>query len=229
MFSKALLRTFRTLTSPHFLALLIKTALITLIGFSCFIVLIVVALRATTLFTSDYEWMMDIFLGMGAVIIGWLLLPVLVPMIAAFFQESIANRIEERDYPEFMPPAVERPWHVELWEDSKFVLLLLGLNILCLPLFLIPVVNLFTYYGLNSYLIGREFFETVGARHIGKVAAKKLRKENRMPALLAGFVIVVLANVPIVNLATPFIGVALMVHLYHALPKQEVLKSPYKG
>jgi len=151
-------------------------------------------------------------------------LPVLLPLVAAFFQETIANRIEEKDYPEFMPPACERPFLRELWEDVKFVALVLLLNILLLWSYFTPLAP-FTYYGLNGYLIGREFFETAAARHIGKKNAKALRKQHRFPAFLCGVSIVFLTNVPVVQLIAPFVGVALMVHLYHLMPKkaQEIL------
>lgn len=223
MFFRASLRTIRTLRSPHFLALLVKTALLTLLAFAAFILLAGVATRSFTFFAdSTTEWLSDIALTFGIGFIGWLLLPTLLPAIAAFFQEPIADAIERADYPEFTPPAVQRPWYVELWEEGKFALLLIFLNILFLPFLFFPVI----YFVLNGYLIGREFFETAAARHIGKQEARRLRRENRMAALLGGMVIVGLALIPLVQLSAPFIGVALMVHLFHLLPKDEEILRP---
>lgn len=229
MFTRALARTTRTLTSSHFLGLLIKTMLLTLIVFTLFVIASWFGFNSFDFFAdSTTEMLADIGLTFFVGIITYLLLPVLLPVIAAFFQESIANRIEEKDYPEFMPPACERPFAQELWEDTKFVGLVLGLNLLLIWTYFIPVVNLFTYYGLNGYLIGREFFETAAARHIGKKNAKKLRKQHSTSAFLCGASIVFLTNIPVVQLIAPFVGVAMMVHLYHLLPKSEEILPPVK-
>lgn len=226
MFFRSFLRTLRTLKSPHFLGLLVKSAVITLLAFCVFMALAAVSFRQLVfLEDTGLDFLLDMLLTFGAWIGGWFLLPVMLPAIAAFFQETIANRIEERDYPAFMPPAVERPWLVELWEESKFVLLLLALNLLMLPFIFFPVI----YYGVNGYLIGREFFETVAARHIGKREAKKLRRTHNFAAFLGGLLIVLMTNIPFVQLISPFVGVALMVHLYHLLPKPEIILPAQRG
>lgn len=227
MFARALARTARTLRSPHFLGLLVRTMLLALIAFTLFFIAVWFGLRSFDLFAdSTVEFFADAGMTVFFGIIAYMLLPVLLPLIAAFFQESIANRIEEKDYPEFMPPACERPFFHELWEDSKFVALVLALNILLVWTYFIPVVNLFTYYGLNGYLIGREFFETAATRHLGKTKAKALRRRYRFPAFLCGICIVFLTNIPLVQLIAPFVGVALMVHLYHLMPKAEEVLPP---
>lgn len=228
MFARAFARTLRTMRSPHFLGMLMKTALLTLVVFLLFIIAVGAGLRQFDMTGQGgwMEWVVDIFLTLGAGFFGWLLLPVLVPAIAAFFQESIADTIERRDYPEYMPPAVQRPLMQEIWEDSKFVLLIVGVNLLFFITYFIPVVGLFTYYGVNGYLIGREFFETAAARHMGKPKAKALRREYPAPAFLCGVCIVFCTNVPLLNLVAPFIGVAIMVHLFHLLPKKEEYLPP---
>lgn len=229
MFTRAIARTFRTLSSSHFAGLLIKTMLLTLIAFTLFLIAIGFGMTQFVLFEdATLELAADIGTTIFVGIATYLLLPVLLPAIAAFFQESIANRIENKDYPEFMPPACERPLMAELWEDTKFVGLVLALNILLIWTYFIPFVGFFTYYGLNGYLIGREFFETAAARHIGKKNAKKLRKENSTPVFLCGAAIVFLTNIPLVQLIAPFVGVAVMVHLYHLMPKSEEILPPVK-
>lgn len=221
MFAAALLRTIYTLKSPDFIALLIRSALFTLIGFAVFMMLVVAALHFTQFGVSSGEFWIDLLTGIGTTLLAWFLLPVLLPAIAACFQETIAGRIEAQDY-KALPPAQHKTvfWQ-DMGEEMKFLGVLLGLNLLCLPLYLIPVINLFTYYTLNAYLVGREFFETAAARRIGRKAAKKLRQSYRLPTIMGGLMIVLLANVPIANLAAPFIGVAYMVHLFHLIPAQK--------
>lgn len=229
MFARAFARTLSTMRSPHFLGLLLKTALITLLVFLLFVVGAGAGMRSFDLTGGGWmEWTLDVMLTFGAGFIAWLLLPALVPAIAAFFQETIADTIEKRDYPQFMPPAVQRPFWQELWEDSKFVVLIIVVNLVFFVTYFIPFVGFFTYYGVNGYLIGREFFETAAARHIGKNNAKALRKKYPAPAFLCGVLIVFCTNVPVLNLVSPFIGVAIMVHLFHLLPKREEFLPPVK-
>ena len=223
MFTDALARTMRTLMTSHFVGLLLKTMILTLIAFTLFLVLIFSGLKSVTFFeTTTLEWLSDGLLTVGFGVIAWALLPALLPMIAAFFQESIANSIERMEYPDYMPPKMLAPWHWEMWESVKFALLVIGLNLLLFWTYFIPVFGQFTYFAVNGYLIGREFFETAAGRHIGRVEAKKLRRNHRLPAILAGIAIVGFTLVPIVQLAAPFIGVAIMVHLFHAMPKDSV-------
>ena len=223
MYARAIARTMTTLKSPHFLSLLIKTALLTLVAFMALVAVVGVATRSFDFFSDpSAELAADVAITVLTSIICLALMPTLLPAIAAQFQESIANRIEEVDYPEYMPPKGDRSWHIEMWEEVKFVGLLILLNIFILMFIWIPPLYFLAYYGFNSYLIGREFFETAAARHVGRVEARRLRRANRMPALLAGLTIVVLANIPLVNLTAPFIGVTLMVHLYHLLPSGKV-------
>ena len=227
MYSSILTRTLRTLKSGDFVALLLKSALLALFAFTLLIVAAWVVLGHYTIVesSSGLEWLLDLFLGFGAIFLGWLLLPAVLPAVAAFFQETIANRIEQVDYPEFMPPAVQRSWYKELWDETKFAIIFICINILILPFIFFPPI----YFLMNGYLIGREFFETAAARHIGKAEAVKLRRENRMPVMLAGLTIVGLSLVPIIQLFAPFIGVALMVHLFHRLPKKEQVLPPRRA
>lgn len=228
MFSRALARTLHTIFSSNFIGLLVKSVLLAFIAFTLFMIGTVFGLRSFDLFAdSTAELFADIGLTVFFGAVAYLLLPVLLPLVAAFFQETIANRIEAEDYPEFMPPAVQRPLLQELWEDAKFVALVLTLNVLLLWTYFTPLAP-FTYYGLNGYLIGREFFETAAARHIGKIEAKQLRKQNRLPVFLCGASIVFLTNIPFIQLIAPFVGVAVMVHLYHLLPQSATVLPAMK-
>lgn len=226
MLARAVVRTARTLTSSHFFGLLIKSMLLALIGFTLFIGTVFFGLRSIDLFgDSAFNMVADVGLTIFFGAVAYFLLPVLLPLIAAFFQETIADRIETRDYPEYMPPACERPFWSELWDDVKFVVLVLALNVMLLWTYFTPLAP-FTYYGLNGYLIGREFFDTAATRHIGRERAKALRREHSLPVFFLGASIVFLANVPVLQLIAPFVGVAMMVHLYHLLPKKEELLLP---
>jgi uncharacterized protein involved in cysteine biosynthesis len=226
MILNTFLRSFRTLFSPNFFALFVKTSLITVGAFSLFMIAVTVAIINLQVFgDSDGSGLASIGIGLLAFIFTWFLLPTIVPLIAAFFQETIADRIEHDEYPEYMPPAVKRALPKELWEDTKFVLFLIFINILMIPTFILGI-GAIVYFFVNSYFVGREFFETAAARHLGREEAKRLRKNNRLPVLLNGAAIVMLSITPILNFTAPFIGVALMVHLLHYLHQKVEILPP---
>ena len=90
-----------------------------------------------------------------------------------------------------------------------------------------PPLNLVLYYILNGYLVSREYFELVALRRMEPPAASHMRKINKGRLLFAGIIITFLLTIPIVNLLTPVIATAFMVHVFHSLPgRQEVLPEP---
>ena len=101
----------------------------------------------------------------------------------------------------------------------------LGLNLLALPLYLlllfVPPFNLFVFYLLNGYLLGREYFELVAARRLDTAGVRRLRRAYRGRLLLAGAVIAFLLTVPIVNLVTPIIATGFMLHVFEGLRRRE--------
>ena len=96
----------------------------------------------------------------------------------------------------------------------RFALLALFVNFCALVLFFVPGVNLIAFFAANAYLFGREYFEMAALRFRPRQDAARLREENRALVLVAGAVMAAFVLIPIVNLATPLFGIALMVHLH---------------
>ncbi|MBN8530451.1 MAG: EI24 domain-containing protein [Alphaproteobacteria bacterium] len=165
---------------------------------------------------SRLEWLGDAAGTLVTLILAWLLFPVVLTFLMGFFDESLAAKVEKRGYPSLSAPP-ERPFYAGLGHDMKFGLRAVLLNVLALPLYFIPVVQLFIYLGLNGYLLGNQFFEMAAGRHIGKPAARELRAKHRWPVFLAGVFITLMSAAPFLNLLSPFWGSAVMVHLYHRL------------
>lgn len=163
-------------------------------------------------YASYMPWLGSI----GATVLAWFLFPGIMPVIINFFDERIAGLIERQDYPRVAQP-VQRPFWPELMHDIRFTLTAILLNILVLPLYLLPVINLFLFYLLNGYLLGREFFIMAARRHMSVEQAEAMRKRYGRTLLVAGIGLVLLATLPVLNLFAPFWGVALMVHLFHRL------------
>lgn len=149
----------------------------------------------------------------GGVLLAWFMFPLLYPVLVSFFDEHVAEIIDREDYPD-QPQAVAPFWPT-LGNDIWFTLKALALNIVCLPLFFIPLIGLVLYYGLNGYLLGTQFFRMAAGRRIGQAEADALRRKNFASIMLTGVAISFLATIPFVNLAAPILGVAIMTHLFY--------------
>jgi uncharacterized protein involved in cysteine biosynthesis len=112
----------------------------------------------------------------------------------------------------------------EIFHDARFTLTAIGLNLLVLPLYLVPGINLVLFYLLNGYLLGREFFVAMARRHMPINEAIQLRKDHSRIITLGGIGLAFLATIPLVNLFAPFWGVAMMTHLFHALKPEPKVK-----
>ena len=177
--------------------------------------------------TPDWvpSWLSGWFFDLVAWIVGfgmlvgsaWVLFTVLVSIFIGMFLEGIAHAVEVRHYPNDAPGkdlSIARGLAVGL----KFLWDVIRLNLLALPVYIfVPGLNLFVFYGLNGYLLGREYFELVALRHLDAKAALEVRKRFRWRIFLAGVVMTFLFTVPVVNLVTPLIATAAMVHIYKGL------------
>lgn len=216
MFTSALAKTLRTLSSAYFLKMLLLSLAATGVGYAIFFYGIVWILSETAFVSIGWlDWVLDWFAGIGTGVLVWFLFPAILPLIAAMFLEQIADRIEMREYHITNPPSL--PFWGEVASGLSFAAFSLFVNLLLLPFYLFPLLFPFLYYPVNAYLLGREFFETCSARHVGRKEARELRKSYRLSVLLAGGLLVATVNTPVLNLFAPFIGVALMVHLYQKI------------
>src|SRR3546814_18922147 len=81
------------------------------------------------------------------------------------------------------------------------------------------------FYLLNGYLLGREYFEMVAVRRLDLAGAKRLRRDFRGRVVLAGAVIAFLLTIPLVNLVTPMIATAFMLHVFEGLRRTPTLRT----
>jgi len=172
---------------------------------------------------SVMEWLVDIAAVGAIAIASFFLFPAVMVSIMAMLLDDIAQAVERRYYPD-LPPARPQPLAEAIFGNLIFVAVTLILNLLVLPLYLvliwIPPLNLLLFYLLNGYLLGREYFEMVAVRRLDLAAAKRLRREFRGRVILAGAVITFLLTIPLVNLVTPIIAAAFMLHIFENLRRQ---------
>lgn len=212
-FSKAL----RQLPEPEFRSVLWRAVALTLVAFVVVIVGFHFAVAAIPL--TGIGWLDAVIVWTASVAVVpalFLLFPSVATLLISLFLDDIAAAVERRHYPD--APA-GRPLGIA---DSaavglRFAGVVILLNLVVLPLYLVPAINLFVYYGLNGYLLSREYFELVALRHLDAAAAAQLRRTNRGRLFLVGVVIAFLLTVPIVNIIAPLVAAAFMMHVFMAL------------
>jgi len=153
-------------------------------------------------------------------VISWASIPLMlvlsiflmVPAASAFtglFLDDVADAVEEIHYPHLTPAR-----RLGLGEGIVDALRFLGVvavaNLVALVVYLLfaPLAP-FLFWGLNGYLLGREYFQIMAIRRLGPRGARALRRRNAL-------------TIPLVNLLVPVLGAATFTHIYHAL----VAKNP---
>jgi CysZ protein len=136
-----------------------------------------------------------------------------VSLVAGFFLERAAAQVEATNYPSD-PPGRDLSFFRSIGVALRFTILVVVLNLLALPFYLIPLFNIALFWSLNGYLLSREYFELVAFRHLDEKAATQLRRSRRFRIFLTGILIAMFATIPFLNLLAPLFSTALMVHTY---------------
>ncbi len=183
----------------------------------------------TTLFEAWYlRWAVSIAGGLAAVLIGWFLFPGLAIIISTMFLESVSRAVEARHYPHLPPPRDQSFVGEILPELLKFLAIIIIVNLIALPFYLVLWwllgLGFVIAWVINGYLLGREYMEMVAMRRMTPREAKDFRRENGGASFVGGFIIAVLATVPLVNLLTPVIATAFMTHLFEDIRGKEVAR-----
>ena len=111
------------------------------------------------------------------------------------------------------PPPTPLSWWQSLAAALKFTITLIAVNLIALPLYLVPVLSVIVFYGANAYLLGREYFELVALRRLDPRTARGLWRSQRWRFFIAGLLMTALLTIPVVNLVASLLAAAFMVHL----------------
>lgn len=225
MLIQAALRALAQISSPPFRAIVWKSLGLTLA------LLAVVWLALTRILNwwlsqgavvTDHPMIATVaaFMAGAGLFIGlaFLIAPVSI-LVASFFADDIAARIEREDYPAD-PPGQPIPVGRAVFDAVKLALLALGVNIVALFLLLVPGINVVAFLLANTFLLGREYFAIAAGRFLPPAEIKAMREHNRFAVYFAGFVMAMLLGIPIVNLFTPVFGTAMFVHVYKGLSRR---------
>lgn len=213
----ALILGLRQLADPAVQRLLLRCVLLTLATF-----LALIGAVAALLFGLDLTglaWLDPVLATAGSalvLVLAWLLFPIVVALTLGLFAEDVVAIVERRHYPE-LPKAPGMSLAAQAYAGVRFVTVALLLNLIALPFYLLPGANLLIYLALNGYLLGREYFELVAARHLGFREAALFRRRHWARAWAVGIVMAVPLTIPVMNLFVPVLGVATVTHQVHRL------------
>ena len=169
---------------------------------------------------GEVTWVDDA-ISWGAIPLMLLLSVVLmVPVasaITSLFLDDVADAVEARHYPG-LPPAHPVSFADGLRDSLSFLGVLIAANLVALVLyiFLAPFAP-FIFWGLNGFLLGREYVTVAAVRRVGREQAAVLRRRHMITIWIAGVLMALPLTVPLVNLLIPILGAATFTHLFHKL------------
>jgi CysZ protein len=162
------------------------------------------------------EWMLTIAAGFGLIAGAIFLMPAVTSIVGGLYADEIADLVEREYYPADRP-GTPVPIARALIEGVKAALLALVVYLVALPFLLLAGVGAIIFFIATAFLLGRVYFELAAMRFHPVDEAKRLRKARQGSVFVAGLLIAAFVSIPIVNLATPLFGMALMVHVYKRL------------
>lgn len=216
----ALARSVAQLSDPAFRRVLLRSILGAAAGFLALAAVVWAALFQTDLIA--WGWLdvaVDVAGGLAVFVLAYLLFPPVVAAIAGFFLEDVANAVEARHYPG-LPEARHQPLGEVMLTAARFFAVVAFLNLLVLPLWFVPGLNLIVYYALNGYLLGREYFELVGLRRMSRPEIRRRFRQNAPYLWATGAVIAFFSTIPLVNLLVPILGTAFMTHIFYLIERK---------
>ncbi len=170
---------------------------------------------------GEVRWVNDLLSWGGAFLLAFLSIFLMVPVasaITSMFLDDVADAVEAEHYPN-LPPVTRVPFGDALRDTVNFLGVLIGANILAIILYVFfAPFALFIFWGLNGFLLGREYFTLAAMRRVGRKEAKRLRRKHMVTLWAAGVLMAVPLSVPLLNLLIPILGAATFTHLFHRLP-----------
>ena len=169
---------------------------------------------------GEVTWIATLAGWSGPIVMILLSVVLMVPVASAMsglFLDRVADAVEARHYPQ-AGPGQDIPLLEALRDSIGFLGVMIAANIVALLLYLIfSPVALFIFWGLNGFLLGREYFTLVAIRHLGRAGAAQMRKRHGSTVWLAGVLMAMPLSIPLINLAVPVLGAATFTHVFHGL------------
>jgi uncharacterized protein involved in cysteine biosynthesis len=156
---------------------------------------------------------------LSSLVLAWLLFPSVLAAMTALLVDPISDAVERRYYPGLPPPRREALLE-GLWSGLRLAAFALVLNLVLLPLYLVPGLNAVLFYGANGYLVARAYFEQVAVRRVALADARRLFRHHRSALWFAGTIMTFMTTVPLLNFTVPIVATALMTHMLEDLRRR---------
>lgn len=171
-------------------------------------------------FLGEVTWVHELLSFASLALMLVLSIFLMVPVASAFtglFLEDVAAAVEDRYYPE-LPPAPPIGLSETIMDAVNFLGLIIVVNILALLVYLLTnIAAPLVFWSLNGYLLGREYFQLVAMRRLGRAGARAARKRHGGQIFIAGVLMAIPLSIPLVNLLIPVLGAATFTHMFHRL------------
>ena len=211
MFS-AIAKTLGQLNDPPIRSVIGKTLGLAILAYILFVALVYLLIGWLSGLSGWLEGLAQFGGVFFAVVIAWFIFPSVAAAIAGIFADEVIDAVEAKHYP-FLAPGKPVPVLAAVLDGLKLAGIALVVNIAALPLLVIPPVYVVFTWGVNGWLLGREYFEMVALRRMDRASAHELRRRHNRTFTIAGVMIAVCLTIPFVNLLAPVLGAAFMVHI----------------
>ncbi|NET71516.1 MAG: hypothetical protein F6K62_11460, partial [Sphaerospermopsis sp. SIO1G2] len=174
----------------------------------------------TTLFTTGWlEHLFDVISNTLAVIVAWMLFPLLVPTIASLFIDRFLLRIAHEEYQHTLRDV---PLREELPKMLVFILQALLINLVLLPFYFIPLIGQLLYIVVNGYLLARECWDMMCSR-LSLIPASLT--DRRTVLISSGITLMGCTIIPPLTLFLPLLAGATMLHIAMAAMRKGHVKQ----
>lgn len=216
----AALKALEQLFAPEFRSVLVKSLALTI----ALMAALWFALQALVASFAPFPWpwletVAGVLAGAGLLVAMIFLIGPVTALFAGLFLDQVAEAVERRYYPGERPGR-EPPMLRSLGLAARFTGTVVLVNLAALLFVFVPGVNIAAFLVGNAYLLGREYFELAGLRHMRFREVQALRKQSGGRVFLAGLLLAVLAGLPLVNLLLPLFATAFMVHVFKHLSQR---------
>ena len=142
------------------------------------------------------------------IVLAVALSPAISMVVGGVLFDYAASRVEKKIG---APQARNVPLGEGVWNGVRIALPALILNLIAIPFYFIPGVNAVVFYGLNGFLMGREYSTITAARHMSYRDAIALRKRHGGAVFLVGLAC------SVIPFLAPLVGASAMTRLMQSL------------
>lgn len=216
-------KTLGQMNDPRIRGVIGKTLALAILGFVLFVILIYLLIGWLAGLSGWLEGLAQFGGVIGAIVVAWFIFPSVAAAIAGVFADEVIDAVEAKHYPQLGPARRLSLWSV-VADGLKLAAIALVANLLALPFLVVFPIYVLITWGVNGWLLGREYFEMVAFRRMDRAAAHALHRKHSRTFTTAGILIAICLTIPFVNLIAPVLGAAFMVHV-----AQNVVNQPLTG